>query len=215
MEKYGFIYIWFDVKHKKYYVGSHWGTIDDGYVCSSSWMKQAYKRRMHDFKRRIIKKVYERSNLLKEEQVYLNMIKDHELKNRYYNLTNKIRGHWATESDNVLTVGQKISKSLTGRKLSVESLEKRKKTCEERNIKFDWNKGRIVPEEEKIRRRGKTAWNKNKIQGPHKNPRAPYSEEAKQSFRGPRGPEAALKAWETKRKKKELNDMHDETIEKN
>lgn len=34
--KYGFVYLWFDRKHKRYYVGCHWGTTEDGYVCSSS-----------------------------------------------------------------------------------------------------------------------------------------------------------------------------------
>lgn len=52
-------------------------------------------------------------------------------------------------------------------------------------------------------RKGRTPWNKGVKQGPHKNPRKPYSEEAKQSFRGPRGPEAALKAWNTKRSRLE------------
>ena len=55
MEKYGFVYIWFDKKHRRYYVGCHWGNEYDGYVCSSSWMNQAYRIRPQDFKRRIIK----------------------------------------------------------------------------------------------------------------------------------------------------------------
>lgn len=42
-EKYGFVYIWRDKKHNRYYIGCHWGTTDDGYICSSPWMKQAYK----------------------------------------------------------------------------------------------------------------------------------------------------------------------------
>ena len=57
MEKYGFIYIWRDRKHKRYYIGSHWGTEDDGYICSSPWMSQAYKHRPNDFKRRILQRV--------------------------------------------------------------------------------------------------------------------------------------------------------------
>jgi hypothetical protein len=58
MEKYGFVYIWYDKKHKRYYVGSHWGHENDGYVCSSTWMMKAYKIRPDDFKRKIIKKIY-------------------------------------------------------------------------------------------------------------------------------------------------------------
>ena len=57
MEKYGFIYVWYDKKHKRYYVGSHWGHEDDGYICSSSWMRKAYRRRPSDFRRRIIARV--------------------------------------------------------------------------------------------------------------------------------------------------------------
>lgn len=50
----GFVYIWRDRKHKRYYIGSHWGTPDDGYICSSPWMRQAYKHRPLDFKRRVL-----------------------------------------------------------------------------------------------------------------------------------------------------------------
>ncbi len=30
-QKYGFIYLWRDRKHNRYYLGSHWGSEDDGY----------------------------------------------------------------------------------------------------------------------------------------------------------------------------------------
>lgn len=96
MEKYGFVYIWRDRKHKRYYVGSHWGTETDGYVCSSPWMMKAYKRRPLDFKRKILARVYTtRSELLQKEYYFLTMIKDHEIKERYYNLNTKSTGHWS------------------------------------------------------------------------------------------------------------------------
>lgn len=76
MEKYGFVYIWFDRKHKRYYIGCHWGTENDGYICSSSNMKSAYNRRPQDFKRRIISRVYtNRKDLLEEEYKWLSQIK--------------------------------------------------------------------------------------------------------------------------------------------
>lgn len=28
-EKYGFVYIWFDKKHKRFYIGCRWGTEND------------------------------------------------------------------------------------------------------------------------------------------------------------------------------------------
>ena len=83
----GFIYIWFDRKHKRYYIGSHWGSEDDGYVCSSTWMRNSYRRRSNDFKRRILSRIYSnRKDLLSEEQKYLNMIKPSEVRIKYYNL---------------------------------------------------------------------------------------------------------------------------------
>ena len=83
---YGFVYLWFDRRRKMYYVGSHWGSEDDGYICSSDSMREAHRRRPDDFKRRIIAKVYtDRKELLNEEQRWLNMIKKEELKVKFYN----------------------------------------------------------------------------------------------------------------------------------
>jgi len=93
--KYGFVYIWFDKKRKKYYIGSHWGTEDDTYICSSKWMRDAYRYRSEDFKRRIISRIYtNRQDLLDEEYRWLSMIKKEELKTRYYNFSNHRQGHW-------------------------------------------------------------------------------------------------------------------------
>lgn len=49
-----FVYCWTDKKTNKLYVGSHKGSIDDGYVCSSKPMKQEYRIRPQDFSRQII-----------------------------------------------------------------------------------------------------------------------------------------------------------------
>jgi hypothetical protein len=87
MEKYGFVYLWYDKKRKRFYVGSHWGTEDDGYTCSSNWMRDAHRRRPKDFKRRIVKRIFTnpRETLI-EEYRYLLMIKKEELRKRYYNV---------------------------------------------------------------------------------------------------------------------------------
>lgn len=85
----GFVYIWYDSYQKMYYVGSHKGMSNDGYVCSSKRMLKAYKKRTSDFKRRILKYVHKEEDILYWEQFYLNMIKDTELlyKNgKYYNI---------------------------------------------------------------------------------------------------------------------------------
>jgi hypothetical protein len=126
-QKYGFVYIWYDRKHKRYYVGSHWGTEDDGYICSSNWMFNSYNRRPKDFKRRIIARVYtNRTDLLTEEQRWLTFIKDEELatKNttlakrrnvRYYNFSKSTKNPWHSTEDGVKTIGEKISKAKTGK----------------------------------------------------------------------------------------------------
>lgn len=99
--KYGFVYIWRDRKHKRYYVGCHWGTENDGYICSSSWMKQAYKHRPNDFKRRILKtNIPTRDEMFLVEQKYLNMIKETEIGKRYYNLQTHWK-HWSRDENSL------------------------------------------------------------------------------------------------------------------
>jgi len=49
-----FVYCWTDHKTGMLYVGSHKGTTDDGYICSSKIMLKEYKNRPNDFTRQII-----------------------------------------------------------------------------------------------------------------------------------------------------------------
>lgn len=110
MKKYGFVYIWRDRKYNRYYIGSHWGTEDDGYVCSSSWMHHSIKNRPDDFKRRIIERVYtNRKDLYDAEYKWLSMINEDEIKIRYYNLNIKATGHWSAYPESVKTIKEKIS----------------------------------------------------------------------------------------------------------
>lgn len=110
MEKYGFVYLWRDKKHGRYYVGSHWGTEDDGYICSSRWMRNAYAVRKNDFRRRIIARVYtDRKDLLKLEEVYLAMIQDSELRVKYYNISKSIKDPWFQHPEKLKCVSEKIS----------------------------------------------------------------------------------------------------------
>lgn len=79
----GFVYIWFDRKHRMYYIGSHKGKQEDNYICSNRRMKYAYKKRQNDFKRRV---VYEGINFREIEQSLLDKIQIQEFGTRYYNL---------------------------------------------------------------------------------------------------------------------------------
>lgn len=113
VEEYGFVYLWFDKKHKRFYVGCHWGTENDGYICSSNWMRDAYRRRPDDFKRRVISRIKtNRKGLLKEEYYWLSKIKKEELGKRYYNLTMHHNGHWSTNEETTKSLKEKISNKL-------------------------------------------------------------------------------------------------------
>lgn len=137
-EKYGFVYLWFDRKHKRYYIGCHWGTIDDGYVCSSSWMMQAYPKRKEDFKRRIVKTGLTRECMYIEEQRYLDMIKPEEIKIRYYNLNLKNFKPWHMYPEDVKTIGQKISHSKKGKPVNFKDpTERGRKISEGKRKAFE------------------------------------------------------------------------------
>lgn len=76
-------------------------------------MKQAYKHRPNDFKRRILEtKIPDRKLLLEREYFWLSMIKSHELSSKYYNLHNHHFGHWTTSEKDSRTVREKISASV-------------------------------------------------------------------------------------------------------
>jgi len=83
----GFVYIWYDLEKKRFYIGAHWGTPDDGYICSSRWMKNAYKKRSKSFKRRILSFHYDKKSMFLEEQRVLSMIHKDEIGKKYYNLS--------------------------------------------------------------------------------------------------------------------------------
>lgn len=141
MEKYGFVYIWYDRKHKRFYIGCRWGDENDGYICSSNWMKQGYKHRPNDFKRRILNRVYtNKKELLEEEYRWLSKIKNEELGKKYYKLHNHHFGHWSTDENKRLTIGQKISaspnrnenisKANRGRPSSLKSVKRSEETIQ-------------------------------------------------------------------------------------
>lgn len=131
--KYGFVYIWRDRIRNKFYIGSHWGHENDGYICSSDAMRETYKRRKQDFKRRILQRVNNREELFEAEQYWLQFIKDDELGNRYYNLLRTIGKNWyrnVTKSDEVkakIAAKLKGNKNGLGTKRSNESKEKMSK----------------------------------------------------------------------------------------
>lgn len=131
----GFVYIWRDRKHKRYYIGSHWGTEDDGYICSSRWMRNAYRRRPDDFKRKIIGKANSREMLYLLEQQWLNMIDDAKLGTGYYNLRKVVGGNLhLSDPLRRKSVGEKISAAKKGKHVSEEHKRKISNTLKGRPL---------------------------------------------------------------------------------
>lgn len=162
--KYGFIYLWFDRKNKKYYLGRHWGNEVDGYICSSNSMREAYRRRPGDFKRRILKKIYSNvDDLIVEEQRWLNMIKPSECRNRYYNVTLKSTAPSHRGFRHSPETVEKIKQGNRGRKLTEEHKEKLRQA---KLGTISNNKGKKLSDEVKARisksKKGTIPWNKNK-----------------------------------------------------
>lgn len=96
-EYFGFVYRWHDSKRDMYYIGSHYGHTDDGYICSNERMMYAYTARPEDFTRDILEYLYEDDikELLRLEQKQFDLvenIKDHP---QYYNKKNEAEGGWS------------------------------------------------------------------------------------------------------------------------
>jgi hypothetical protein len=143
----GFIYVWYDRKHKRYYIGSHWGSPDDGYICSSSWMKKAYRLRTTDFKRRIVATAASRSDLIREEQRWLDMMDDDKLavrqtkdrsKVRYYNFMKRADHLWHVDDKKRESVAERLSILKKGKPLKFsDPSERARKISETKRRKFE------------------------------------------------------------------------------
>lgn len=128
MEKYGFVYVWYNRWKKKFYVGCHWGREDDGYVCSSKLMREAYKRNPEYFKRRIVVRITtSRRDMMQEEFRWLSMIDTDELGKKYYNLNKHHFGHWSLTEESSSVVQEKRKKRVGWKNPpSQETIEKRR-----------------------------------------------------------------------------------------
>lgn len=156
----GFIYIWYDRKRNMYYIGCHWGTEDDGYICSNNRMRDAYRRRPNDFRRRIIQKGITRENLLDEEYKWLQLIPDNQLGKKYYNLRKHKWEHWSHDDLTRKTIGEKIASKNLGRKFGPMPEERKRKIGLANKGKPSHNKGKKMSEEQK-RKIGETNAIKN------------------------------------------------------
>jgi len=128
MNDIGFVYRWNDKSNNMYYIGSHKGSVDDGYIGSGVYFKKAYKKRPDLLSRDILyygNDYYELEEFILEQLDCKNDINS-------YNLTNIGRG-FSTETR------LKMSKSSKGMKKS----DSHKKSISE-TLKGSCNKGRKI-----------------------------------------------------------------------
>ncbi len=167
--KEAFVYCWTDHKTNKLYIGSHKGTTDDGYVCSSKHMLEEYKKRPNDFTRQIIAEGSVEDIRQLETKILVTV--NAKVNEDFYNLWNSDR-KFVLEKHTEETK-KKLSESKKGHKHTEET---KKKLSESKKGSIPWNKGKKglqvstrkgIPrtEEEKKKMsesaKGKIPWNKN------------------------------------------------------
>lgn len=143
MEKFGFVYLWYDRGTKRFYLGCHWGHENDGYICSNPAMRKAYRRRKTDFKRRILSRIYtNRQDLLTEEQRFLDMIPREDFGRKFYNVNSKANFYaWWMNEETKRQVIEKFKNSHWSR----NSKKRDQVTQKLRNANLGhtpWNKGK-------------------------------------------------------------------------
>lgn len=86
---FGFVYLWQDTKQDKFIIGSHYGSLEDGYTTSTGgiYVKRIFKLRPESMRRRVLEycKVDSREEVLRLEQKWLDLRPDIAHDTRYYN----------------------------------------------------------------------------------------------------------------------------------
>lgn len=151
----GFTYCWSNHETKKVYVGVHLGDIDDGYICSSKSMLEEYGSCKELFTRQILFIGDYAICASFEKSLISGLFK--QKKDTFYNRSN---GKKILFDD---TIRQKMRDMATGRKMSIEAVEKMRLT---KIGKPSPRKGMFHSEESKLKmsisRKGLTSPNKGK-----------------------------------------------------
>lgn len=126
IESQAFVYCWTDHKTNKLYIGSHKGTEDDGYVCSSKLMMEQYRERSQDFTRQIIASgTFEDMRTFEYKLLVACGVRNNPT---FYNQSTGCDKFFVTEKTE--SHRKKISETLTGRKMrprSEETIQKMRK----------------------------------------------------------------------------------------
>ena len=84
--KNAFVYLWFDAKNKRFYLGSHKGTLDDSYTHSSTVMESFTKTSIPSYMRRRILAMGTHEEMIELENKLLGNRKE-KCWDKYYNAT--------------------------------------------------------------------------------------------------------------------------------
>ena len=169
MEKYGFIYCWYDKKRDMKYIGCHWGTEDDGYKCSSKRLSMAMLKSKRAgkfeqrFKREILKTGIEKESLLIEEYKFLREIPKEELGKQYYNLRTWLFPNNIERKNSGMTGKQhspKTNKTISNKVKNLwQDPEYKEKQSIERKIRWENDEYRKKMSDNHL---GQVAWNVGK-----------------------------------------------------
>jgi hypothetical protein len=123
----GFVYLWHDTFRDTWYVGSHKGTTDDGYVCGPRWMRHVRRLRLQHFRRRVIEwhDSISTKELRARERRWLVMIREDELGTKYYNVSRLATG-WTKGEKRSLESRKRVGDAQRGKKRGPYSEERRK-----------------------------------------------------------------------------------------
>jgi hypothetical protein len=134
----GFIYEWTNMKTGSKYLGSHKGTVDDGYIGSGKAFLKALKRHgVSSFTREILEFVEHETDIFKREQYYLDE-RQCATSRKYYNIS-------PTAGGGDSGAGDKISKTnkllfATGKRVARKGIplskEQKEKLCDEWLVVF-------------------------------------------------------------------------------
>jgi len=161
-----FVYIWFDKRDYRFYLGYTNGK-KKFYICSSKYMLKEYKERPNDFKRRILKKGTEKEMALLEKELLDK--RKHLFGSRYYNEVanfplGMIEWHkrnpgyfagkknpnygnnWSDEIKQKIGAANKGKKRTKEQKLQM-SLQRKEEFVSGKRVQ--WNKGKTLTEEHK------------------------------------------------------------------
>ena len=121
----GFVYKWYDTSNGMYYIGSHKGDVNDGYIGSGTRFKRAYNKRPESFVREIL---YVGEYFRELEEFILEEI-DAKNNDEYYNLKNaSVGGNTREGMKNSPEHLRKVSIANKGKIISKEQKDKISKT---------------------------------------------------------------------------------------